>query len=238
MTTEQDVTDLDEDTAETAAPRRAGSRVLVYVAAALALLLVGAAAGMLVTRAADDEAGVPGLASVDVGFCQDMRFHHQQAVTMATIAGGRSSDTLVRALAYDIEGGQIAQIGMMSGWLELWERPAYAEQGKHMTWMPADQRHGTHGDAGGVRVMPGMATQDELARLRSLSGREFDVFFLQLMLRHHQGGLPMAKYAAEHAAIAVVRNLANKIVKAQTHDMRVITAMLDERGAQPLPAPS
>ncbi|MFL6118368.1 DUF305 domain-containing protein [Actinophytocola sp.] len=60
------------------------------------------------------------------------------------------------------------------------------------------------------------------------------VYFLQLMLRHHQGGLPMARYAAEHAGVGVVRNLVDKIVRAQTHDSRVITDMLTKRVAVPL----
>jgi uncharacterized protein (DUF305 family) len=156
---------------------------------------------------------------------------------MATIAGSRSSDTVVRALAYDIEGGQIAQIGMMSGWLDLWERPPFADPGKHLAWLPGTG-HDMDDSSGGMAVMPGMATSEELTRLRSLAGAEFDVYFLQLMLRHHQGGLPMAKYAADHAGVSVVRNLASKIVSAQTHETRVITAMLADRGAEPLPAPN
>ena len=48
--------------------------------------------------------------------------------------------------------------------------------------------------------MPGMATEDELAEPAvASSGTAFDVEFLRLMIRHHQGGLEMAEYAAEHA---------------------------------------
>jgi uncharacterized protein (DUF305 family) len=36
----------------------------------------------------------------------------------------------------------------------------------------------------------------------------------------------------------VVRNLADKMVSAQTHEVRVMTDMLDEHGAEPLPAPN
>jgi uncharacterized protein (DUF305 family) len=209
---------------------------VIYGLAAVALLLVGATVGLLVSTAVDDSSGVPGADSIDVGFCQDMRMHHQQAVTMATMVAGRSTDTAVRALGYDIEGGQIAQIGTMSGWLQLWERSAYAERGAHLAWLPDPERgHDAHGGADPAAVMPGMATTAELDRLRALSGPEFDVYFLQLMLRHHQGGLPMARYAADHAGIGVVRNLAEKIVRAQTHENRVMTDMLVERGAQPLP---
>ena len=52
--------------------------------------------------------------------------------------------------------------------------------------------------------MPGMATEEELAGLRSLSGTAFDVEFLRLMIRHHQGGREMAEYAAKHAAVPAV----------------------------------
>ncbi len=78
-----------------------------------------------------------------------------------------------------------------------------------MTWMGDDDAHmdghAGHGTAGhdsagaGSGPMPGMATSEELAALRAASGPELDVLFLQLMLRHHEGGLPMMEYGAEHA---------------------------------------
>ena len=46
--------------------------------------------------------------------------------------------------------------------------------------------------------MPGMASPEELNELWTKSGKEFDVLFLQLMIRHHQGGVMMARYAALH----------------------------------------
>jgi uncharacterized protein (DUF305 family) len=238
MTTQEDTGT--EDTAKVPAQARGRSpHVLVYAAAALVLLLVGAAVGMLLTTVADSDSGTPGADSVDVGFCQDMRMHHLQAVTMASIARDRSADAAVLSIAFDIEGGQLTQIGMMGGWLNLWERPAYADRGQHLAWLPGAADHNTHGSSGeGAAVMPGMATTEELDRLRSLAGPEFDVYFLQLMLRHHQGGLAMARHAADHAGTGVVRNLANKIVRAQEHENRVMTDMLTERGAQPLPPTS
>lgn len=41
--------------------------------------------------------------------------------------------------------------------------------------------------------MPGMASPADLARLRELRGRDQDVRFCQLMIRHHQGGVAMAE---------------------------------------------
>jgi uncharacterized protein (DUF305 family) len=81
-----------------------------------------------------------------------------------------------------------------------------------------------------------MATTQELNKLRKLSGEELDVYFLQLMLRHHQGGLEMAEYAAEHASKGYVRNLADKIVKSQESESKQMKDLLAGRGAKPLPA--
>lgn len=233
MTSTLDTDEVADQPSRTGAPRRP----LILIAAAVAMLLVGAAIGMLITTARNDASGPPATDSVDVGFAQDMQVHHLQAVTMAGIARDKATDSVVRVLAIDIESGQQAQVGMMYGWLSLWEQPTFPERATHLAWLPS-AGHGHDGPAGGVKTMPGMATTAELAKLRSLSGRELDVYFLQLMLRHHQGGLPMARYAAEHAGQSVIRNLADKIVKAQTHDNTVMTAMLADRGAQPLPPPN
>ena len=70
--------------------------------------------------------------------------------------------------------------------------------------MPGTTCPGTASSTGSAdgAVMPGMATEAELAQLRSLSGTAFDVMFLQLMIRHHQGGLEMAQYGQQHAGEA------------------------------------
>ena len=85
--------------------------------------------------------------------------------------------------------------------------------------------------------MPGMATEDELAHLRTLSGPAFDVEFLRLMIRHHEGGLAMARYAEAHGETAVVRALAKSIADSQTAETKLMTGMLADRGGTPLPAP-
>ncbi len=85
--------------------------------------------------------------------------------------------------------------------------------------------------------MPGMATEAELAELRDLSGTAFDVRFLQLVIRHHQGGLEMAEYARDHAAVPAVRQLAGSIAETQAAETTTMEAMLRKRGGSPLPAP-
>jgi uncharacterized protein (DUF305 family) len=82
-----------------------------------------------------------------------------------------------------------------------------------------------------------MATENELAYLRGLSGKAFDVEFLRLMIRHHQGGKDMAEYGAEHADLPAVRDLARSIVQSQTAETTLMAQMLTDRGGTPLPAP-
>ena len=52
------------------------------------------------------------------------------------------------------------------------------------------------GHMGSMSKMPGMASSEDMAALRQATGQAVDVLYLQLMLRHHQGGLPMMEYAA------------------------------------------
>jgi uncharacterized protein (DUF305 family) len=221
---------------ETERPHGTGVPVAVLVTTIVATLLVGAAVGMLVTLWRVDSDAPPGAGSVDVGFAQDMSVHHQQAVTLAGWARDHSTDQEIVGLAFDIESTQQSQVGMMQGWLSLWNQPLYPSGG-YMTWMPTSSSHeNMSGEQGGVARMPGMATQEEITRLRSLTGKAMDVYFLQLILRHHAGGAEMALYAGEHAAQAQVRALASSIHRSQTAEMGTLRTMLTERGAQPLPS--
>ncbi|OLF08072.1 hypothetical protein BLA60_24710 [Actinophytocola xinjiangensis] len=231
------MTDTDTDASP---PTSNSSRVLIIVAAMVAVLLVGAAGGMLLAMSRSNDV-TPGPDSVDVGFAQDMRVHHLQAVTMAGIERDRTDDGELRRLAFDIESTQLAQASEMAGWLTVWGRQSLPDPGAgHMEWMSQGGTH-EHTDAlgqtttGAVDRMPGMATSQELDQLRAATGRELDVLFLQLMLRHHQGGLQMAEYGAQHASAGYVRNLAKKIVSSQVSEVNLLTDMLTRRGAQPLP---
>lgn len=213
-------------------------RPVLVAVAALGLLMLGAAAGLLL-RLPGTQTSTPSLDSVDVGFAQDMSVHHEQAVEMASWVRDHSTDPVIRQLAYDIESSQTAQIGRMQGWLALWNAPGLPLNG-HMAWMRDAPGHAAHRPdpvTGAVKTMPGMATAEELRQLRAATGRDLDVLFLQLMLRHHQGGVPMMEYAAERASVPDVRNLASQMLLTQTNETEYMKRLLAERGAQPLPAP-
>jgi uncharacterized protein (DUF305 family) len=206
------------------------------------VLLLGAVLGMFLTQRAlsGDEEATPTAGSVEVGFAQDMSVHHLQAVTMANWARDHSEDPEIRQLAFDIQSTQLEQVGRMKGWLMLWNQPEQSP-GAYMSWMTnsPDLGHGgmsmpSSGTASGGAPMPGMASNAELAKLRSLTGKELDVFFLQLMLRHHQGGTAMAQYAHDHTSVSAMKSLTQSILISQGAEMETMKQMLAARGAQPI----
>ena len=208
---------------------RTGRGALLLVAALLAALV----AGVLLGRALPD---APGEQSADVGFARDMSTHHQQAVAMAYEAIQTAPSPEVRQLAVDIASTQGNQVGRMQALLGQWGVPLRGS-GPVMAWMEGTAGHAEHlrqQELG--RTMPGMATAAELARLGSETGEVFEVDFLQLMLRHHEGGLEMAETGAERVADEQLRSLARAIATSQRSESQVLTDLLAARGAQPLPA--
>ena len=171
-----------------------------------------------------------GPSAVDIGFARDMSNHHQQAVEMAAYTRDNSTDPAIVQIAYDIEQNQSFEEGEMTGWLDTWGLTRY--DAHPMSWMGA--QHASHVVDG---LMPGMATPVQMARLRSLHGVALDRFFLQLMIHHHQGGLPMAQFAEQHATEPYVRTLAGHMWAAQSSEIIQMEQMLRQRGGSPLAPP-
>lgn len=217
---------------------RAGwGRGALLVLGVVALLTIGLTGGLLIGSTGKNDLAIPALDSVDIGFLQDMTVHHQQAITMASWERDNSTDPVLKQLAYDIEATQTGQVGRMQGWLELWGA-AQMPSGGHMAWMKdTDTAHGHTDAAPGtpVTTMPGMASADDLRKLRTTTGPALDVLFLQLMLRHHDGGASMLSYAAQNATTPAVRNLAAGMYKSQTTEGQYLRQLLTARGGTPLP---
>ncbi|WP_432502959.1 DUF305 domain-containing protein [Kineococcus arenarius] len=212
--------------------RPGASRVLVLVA----VVLVALVAGVLAGRALPD---APGEQSADVGFARDMGTHHQQAIAMAYEAIQEAPSAEVRQLAVDIASTQGNQLGRMQALLIEWGHPLTGSA-PAMAWMAGTEEHAAHGQQegeAGVVTMPGMASAEEMARLAQLSGEEFEVVFLQLMLRHHAGGLQMAEAGAELVGDEQLRELAEAILASQSSETQVLEDLLAQRGAEPLPFP-
>lgn len=157
------------------------SRGLALIAALA--LLVGLALGLGVSRLAAP--GSPADDSAEAGFARDMTAHHAQAVAMGMIAAKKAQSVEVRSMGEDIAMTQQGQIGIMSQWLRDWGLNLNSDA-RPMAWMPDGDRVLTDGN-----LMPGMATTAEMQALDKATGTEVDRLFLEMMIRHHLGGVHM-----------------------------------------------
>jgi uncharacterized protein (DUF305 family) len=128
---------------------------------------------------------VPQATEADIRFMQGMIHHHAQALDMTELIDARTGDPDMRKLGLRIHVSQTDEIKMMQRWLQARGQDA------------PDPR--AHRDMAGMEgmdhmvMMPGMLTPDEMQRLASALGREFDRLFLQGMIKHHNGALIMVK---------------------------------------------
>jgi len=190
--------------------------------AAAVLLFAGYTAGSLIPRWS-----TPGNDSPEAGFARDMAAHHAQAVEMGMIAYQKASTPEVRTLGGDIAITQQGQIGVMNTWLNDWDLNINSDQ-PPMAWMPDGQR-GLVGN-----LMPGMATRDEIAKLRSSTDTQVDILFCQYMLRHHVGGLHMIEGVLSENPIPEVRDLAQVMKTTQSAEIPTMENLLTRLGASPL----
>jgi len=220
------------DEAEAQPEGGSSSRLMAVLLTVLGVLVVATAVvvGHAWGSGSKDAPSFPTSSSVDAGFASDMSTHHQQAITMAGYVRDNSSDPAVRTIALDIETSQLGQEGEMLGWLDTWG--LVRNSNDKMAWMAGH----AHVSANGL--MPGMATPAQLEKLLSLRGKAMDVLFLQLMIHHHQGGVVMAQYAAEHAQESYVRNTAQSMYLAQSNEIVQMEQLLRQLGGEPLPPPA
>lgn len=217
---------------------RLSPRIVVGVLAAM--LVIGAvfAGGWYWSASARARAGdTPKPAVADIGFSQDMITHHHQAVLMAMMAMTRATPA-VRPIAQSILRSQSKQIGVMRGWLQAWGAPLANPH--PMAWMQ-DSMSGMGQQEQSERLpssmpMPGMASSKQLAKLWQARGKAFDILFMQLMTRHHEGGVLMARDAEQLANLDYVREAARGIVYEQYLEIGEMKARLNADGSRPLPS--
>ena len=177
------------------------------IAIVLATAVLAAGTGFIV----GERNATPRPNAVDVGFLQDMRTHHEQAVEMSLVfISLPNTSAALGTIAREIVFMQGIDIGRMIQLLRDYGQPEANESGTAMTWMnesvPEDR-------------MPGMASGSDQETLLQASGARADAVFAALMIAHHQGGIHMADYAAANAATAEVRQAAADMSSGQADEI-------------------
>lgn len=149
--------------------------------------------------------------AADVSFAQGMIPHHEQAVEMADMAldptVGASDE--VKKLATDIQGAQDPEIKLMKGWLATWGQPEMGDMAGH-----------------DMSSMEGMMSADDMDKLGTLTGADFDTLWLQMMIKHHEGAVKMAENVKANGKSSEVATLADQVIAAQTAEIDAMNVLL------------
>ena len=159
---------------------------------------------------------------VDVEFATAMIPHHAQAVQMANMTQGRTLDPAVQQLAEQIRDAQVPEVETMTDWLTAWDKE-----------VPATSIDHVHGDdmsnmplMDDMEDMPGIMSADEMAALMNASDAEFQDMWLEMMTRHHEGAIEMAKTEQQDGMFPDALTLADSIIGSQQAEIDQIKQLL------------
>ena len=192
---------------------------LNFVALGLAALILGSGIGYLIGH----NNATPDSNRVDIGFLQDMRYHHDQAVQISYHYLTRTDDPnpRVTVLAEEILLGQQLENGRMVQFLRDFGASEANDSGTAMGWM---------GMSMPIEEMTGLATEAELDAFAASSGDDAARQFATLMIAHHEGGIHMAEYVIENGRNEDVRAMAESMMKGQSAEVAELETLLSELG--------
>ncbi len=128
----------------------------------------------------------------DAQFLDHMSMHHQQAVDMAKMAIEKSQNPKIKSLSQKVIADQTKEIEQMKTWRQKW-------------FSSTPQTTMNMGDS-------------SMGGLQSATGKEFDQWYLDMMSKHHEDGIKMAKSA--NLKKPEVKKLATNIVQKQAKEIK------------------
>jgi len=153
-----------------------------------------------------------GFNDADLNFTQTMIPHHEQAIEMADIALDPlvgASDS-VKAIAARIKSAQDSEVTKMKAFLTMWKQRLTGDSSMH------------NGD-----TMSGMMSADDMKKLSSLRGVEFDREWMNGMIAHHEGAIEMAKEVLKDGKNTAVNALAKAVEAVQDSEILEMKKLLD-----------
>jgi uncharacterized protein (DUF305 family) len=141
----------------------------------------------------------------DLQFIDTMVHHHEGAIQMSKSFLDKTQNEELKKFAQQIINDQQKEIAQMMEWREKWF--AGKPPAKNME-MP--------GMMDSMKMMSG----DHMKMMETMSGKDSDTHFLDMMIPHHDGALTMSKDALQKAEHAEIKTLANNIIKAQEAEIK------------------
>jgi uncharacterized protein (DUF305 family) len=157
----------------------------------------------------------------DIEFMSGMIHHHAQAIKMADWCPTHGANASLAIFCRRIATAQTAEIGLMQAWLKDRNQPVPTPDPRGMKMNMAGMEH--------YMAMPGMLTDEQMAKLDSARGVEFDRLFLTWMIQHHQGALTMVDKLFNTPGAAqdeIVFKFANDVQADQSTEIERMQQML------------
>ena len=123
-------------------------------------------------------------------FMKDMIDHHVMAVEMAEICVEEAIHPELERLCKDVISAQTSEVEIMQSWLQRWYSMTHEHQ-----MMPADEQM--------------------MAELTSMSGTEFEIHFMEMMVEHHNAAIREAESCTTSAYHEELRSLCKDIILTQ-----------------------
>lgn len=128
-------------------------------------------------------------ARYEIDFLERMIDHHAMAVEMSSLCDGRAVHPELLSMCSQIVSAQQEEIAMMQSWLQGWY---------------------------GVSHEPMMGGMRQMEKLAALSGAEFEVAFMQMMIKHHRGAVREGSQCMDRAYHEELRTMCEDMVVTQT----------------------
>jgi uncharacterized protein (DUF305 family) len=119
----------------------------------------------------------------DIAFMSGMISHHAQALAMSDMAPTNEAGAEMLVLTARIINAQLDEIATMQRWLRERDLPVPDADPKGMKMEMNGESH--------MMMMPGMLSDEQMAKLKAARGIQFERLFLQYMIMHHQGAMTM-----------------------------------------------
>jgi uncharacterized protein (DUF305 family) len=168
---------------------------------------------------------LPPQSRADVEFMQGMILHHAQAVEMTAMIQSHTTNQDLRSLGARISSSQSDEIRFMKRWLAA-RGESIPKANSSMSAMDMPGMDMSHG---GMGLMPGMLTPQQMEALRKAKGADFDHLFLSGMIQHHNGALIMVKDLFDTAGSgqdAELFNFATDADNTQRAEIKIMERML------------
>jgi uncharacterized protein (DUF305 family) len=161
-----------------------------------------ATAGLLVSPASAERAApIESVARYEVDFMQDMVDHHAMATEMAQMCLHKAVHAELRSMCADIIAAQRQEIEELRSWLAEWY---------------------------GVSHQPNLGTGDmmKMQKLDRSSGAEFEIRFMESMIRHHWKAIVEARVCAFRAYHDELVEMCRSIIAAQGQEIAQLETWL------------